>query len=217
VVLPLRDHRDELVLRARDLSILAEDGQGTSWDPIKVEGVVPADSTNAIEATGAGFEPIDPGAGDPQDDAGTSAEVVEASTKAADAAAGPDVPPMHSWNARASAPTVPGRDAYALRLVSGRTLYDGSRTVSETPVLARLIAEGPVLRVNPADTARLGLDPGARVRVSTARGSHDANVWPDDRVVAGTARYDFSADGGGPALLIDGAEPVTDVRLEKVT
>jgi NADH-quinone oxidoreductase subunit G len=217
VVLPLSEHRDELVLRARDLTILAEDGQGTSWDPIKVEGVVPADSTNAVEASGAGFEPLKPGAGDPQDDAGTAAEVIEAATKAADAATGPDVPALHSWNARPSTPTAPARDAYALRLVSGRTLYDGSRTVAETPVLARLIAEGPLMRVNPADAARLGVDPGGRVRVISERGSHDVNLWPDERVIAGTARYDFSADGGGPARLIDGGAPVTDVRLEKAT
>ena len=38
VVLPLREHLDEIVLRTRDLSILADDGPGTSWDPIKVEG-----------------------------------------------------------------------------------------------------------------------------------------------------------------------------------
>jgi anaerobic selenocysteine-containing dehydrogenase len=101
--------------------------------------------------------------------------------------------------------------------VSGRTLYDGSRTVCETPVLAKLVAEGPVVRINPVDSARLGVDAGARVRVHAARGSHDVTLWPDDRVIAGTARYDFSADGSGPALLIDGGELVTDVRLEKLT
>ena len=36
--LPLAAHRDEIVLRTRELSLLADDGSGTSWDPIKVEG-----------------------------------------------------------------------------------------------------------------------------------------------------------------------------------
>ena len=43
VVLPFREHVDEIVLRTRELSILSEDGQGTSWDPIKVEGEAAAD------------------------------------------------------------------------------------------------------------------------------------------------------------------------------
>jgi NADH-quinone oxidoreductase subunit G len=38
VVLPLAEHAEELVWRRRDLTILAEDGSGTSWDPIKIEG-----------------------------------------------------------------------------------------------------------------------------------------------------------------------------------
>ena len=38
VVLPLREHRDEIVLRAGGLSILADDGPGASWDPIQVDG-----------------------------------------------------------------------------------------------------------------------------------------------------------------------------------
>jgi NADH-quinone oxidoreductase subunit G len=213
-VLPLRDHRDELVVRARDLSILAEDGQGTSWDPIKVEGVVPADSTNAVEASGAGFEPLAPGAGDPQEDPAAAAQVLEAAVEAADASAAPDVPELHTWSAQSASSDVPGRDAYALRLVSGRTLYDGSRTVCETPVLAQLIAEGSVLRVNPADTTRLGVELGSRVRITSARGSQEIVVAPDERVTPGTARYDFSADGEGPARLIDAAAPVTDVRVE---
>jgi len=40
VVVPLRDHHDEVVLRTRALPILADDGSGASWDPIKVEGEV---------------------------------------------------------------------------------------------------------------------------------------------------------------------------------
>ena len=41
VVLPLREHLDEIVLRTRELTIMADDGPGTSWDPIKVEGEAP--------------------------------------------------------------------------------------------------------------------------------------------------------------------------------
>ena len=43
VVVPMAAHLDELVLRTGELSIMADDGSGTSWDPIKVEGVAPAE------------------------------------------------------------------------------------------------------------------------------------------------------------------------------
>ena len=51
VVLPLADHRDEVVLRTRALSILADDGSGTSWDPIKVEGEAATDMTERPDPT----------------------------------------------------------------------------------------------------------------------------------------------------------------------
>jgi NADH-quinone oxidoreductase subunit G len=217
VVLPLREHGDELVLRARDLSILADDGHGTSWDPIKVEGIVPADSTNAVEASGAGFEPIAPGAGDPQDDPETAARVLEAATQtAADAAAAPEVPGLHVWNAMPPNTDTPGRDAYALRLVAGRTLYDRSRVVVETPVLARLTPAAGVLRVNPNDAGRIGAEGGSEVRITSARGSQVVTLEPDATVPPGTARFDFTADGQGPALLIDAASPITDLRVESI-
>ncbi len=216
VVLPLREHRDELVLRARDLSIMADDGPGTSWDPIKVEGIVPADSTSAVEGSGAGFEPIAPGGGDPNDDPETAAWVVEAATQAADAAAAPDVPSLHVWDAMPPGTDTPGRDAYALRLVAGRTLYDRSRVVIETPVLARLTPAAGVLRVHPNDTGRIGAEQGSEVRITTGRGSQLVTLEPDASVPPGTARFDFTADGQGPALLIDAASPVTDLRVESI-
>ena len=62
----------------------------------------------------------------------------EDATRAADAAAAPDVPALHVWDAAPPSTEAPGRDAYALRLVAGRTLYDRSRVVVETPVLGGL-------------------------------------------------------------------------------
>jgi predicted molibdopterin-dependent oxidoreductase YjgC len=185
VVLPLREHRDELVLRARELSILADDGSGTSWDPIKVEGIVPADSTLA-EATSA----------------------AEAATSAL-------VPSLYVWDGAAPDAEPPGRDAYALRLVVGRQLYDHGRVVSETPVLDRLRRSG-VLRVNPHDAARIGVETGGRVKITSTRGQQIVTVRPDTRVPAGLARYDFTGDGAGPAALVDAGAPVTDIRLETV-
>jgi NADH-quinone oxidoreductase subunit G len=215
IVLPLREHRDEVVFRARDLSIKSEDGQGTSWDPIKVEGVVPADSTSAVEQSGAGFEPLRPGVGDPQDDPRAAATVLADAERAAEAAASPGVPPCHVWDETAPSTEAPGRDAYALRLVVGRRLYDESHVVCKTPVLATL-RRPPTLRVHPSDVARIGVESGGDVRVTSARGSQVVAITADPGVPSGLAYYEFTANGGGPAVLVDAGAAVTDLRVESV-
>jgi NADH-quinone oxidoreductase subunit G len=212
VVLPLGEHMDEVVLRTRELSILAEDGQGTSWDPIKVEGEVPAGSTNAVEAAGAGAEPLKPAA-DPELDAETAKDIVADAQEAVAAAA--DLPTLHTWSPAAANREVPGRDAYALRLVVGRTLYDKGRTVAETPALQRVAAVSH-LRVNPTELARIGVDSGSQVKATSARGSQVVTVEADASVPAGIACFAFTADGLGPSLLIDASQPVTDLRIESM-
>jgi NADH-quinone oxidoreductase subunit G len=189
-VLPLREHHDELVLRARDLSILADDGSGTSWDPIKVEGVIPAEAEE---------EPAE-------------AHVVDEAKEAARAA---DAPALHEWKATAPSVESPGRDAYALRLVASHTLYDEGRIVRETPVLSK-VRRARLLRVNPADLGRLGVESGGSVKVTSARGSQTLTALADENVPPGAAHVAFSADGEGVATLIDASAPVTDLRVESV-
>ncbi len=180
-VLPLREHRDELVVRStRDLSILADDGSGVSWDPIKVEG----------------------------DDA-QPAEVVEERAVPADA------PAVHTWPQATPSYEAPARDAYALRLVAPRALYDRGRITSETSLL-RELARPATMRLNPSDAARFGVETGDDVRVTCARGTFTVAVEPDPGVPAGVARYDFTADGEGPAAMIDAGSPVTDLRVESI-
>ena len=180
--LPLAAHLDEIVLRTRDLSILADDGSGTSWDPIKVEGEAP-------------------GRGAPTTDRGRAAHV--------------DAPALHEWDGRAPHPEAPARDAYALRLVVGRALYDDGRLVTETPLLQRLVRD-PELRVHPSDLARIGVDAGGQVKVTSTRGSQVVAVRSDAGVPAGIACMDFSADALGAALLVDAGQPVVDLRVESL-
>ncbi len=210
VVLPLAEHRDEIVLRTRELTINAEDGSGTSWDPIKVTGQVPADSTNAVSGSGAGFEPLKPVGGSDIDVEGASAIVADS----IDATTRP-MPAMHTWSPAAPSADPPARDAYALRLVASRALYDGGRTVRSTPVLARLRQEA-TLHMNPVDASRVGVEHTGEVKITSARGTQVVAAVADVRVPAGVARYDFSADGAGPAALIDISVPVTDLRVESV-
>jgi predicted molibdopterin-dependent oxidoreductase YjgC len=180
VVLPFSAHAAEIVLRTRDLTLLADDGAGVSWDPIKVEGETPA-------------EPV--------------AEV--------DVVAPDDAPALYEWDGHAAQPDPPRRDAYALRLVVGRALYDDGRLVSETPLLQRLVGE-PELRVHPSDLARIGVDSGGQVKVTSTRGSQVVAVRSDPGVPAGIACMDFSADALGAALLVDASQPVVDLRVESL-
>jgi NADH-quinone oxidoreductase subunit G len=213
VVLPLRDHLGELVVRTRELSILADDGSGTSWDPIKVEGVAPADSTNVAAATGTGSTTnLTPGAGDPGDDPAEAAEAVE-TAHAASGEPAANAPALYAWDGELPERNPPAPDAYALRLVVGRKLYDKGRIVSETPVFAPL---GPdrALRVNPHDLAALGVEAGTLVRITGVRGALEHPVVSDAAVPAGVAFMPFLADGTGAATLIDTGSLVTDVRVE---
>jgi len=109
----------------------------------------------------------------------------------------------------------PPVDAYSLRLVAARTLYDAGALVSRSPSLAAL-AEGPCLRVNPADLGRMGVTTGDRVRVSSSRTSLVLDVAADPHVLRGSAVLAFNARGEGAAELIDITQPVTDLRVETV-
>ncbi len=189
VVLPLSEHAEEIVLRTRGLSILADDGSGSSWDPIKVEGEALAD----VE----GLEEL-------------SAEAV------ADATPGPAGPAPWTWDGNVPEHEVPPRDAYALRLVVGRRLYDNGRMVSEAAALARVRRPFP-LQISPHDASTLGVEAGADVRVTSNRGTQVLSVAIDAGVPAGVARLDFSADGEGASALIDAHAVVTDLRVETIS
>jgi len=208
VVVPLTEHFEEVVLRTRDLSILAEDGSGVSWDPIKVEGVAAAEKVTD-DAQAAGGE----GAETPEGETDVIAETATAAAVSAQPVV--DAPELHVWDGTAAAPSAPPRDAYALRLVVGRALYDGGRMVSETPLLSRMVPETR-LRVNPSDLARIGVDSGGQVKVTSTRGSQVVAVEAATGVPAGVAMLAFSADGLGAALLIEAGQPVVDLRVESL-
>src|SRR5205807_4002664 len=111
------------------------------------------------------------------------------------------------------APAPPPVDAYSLRLVAGRRLYDAGTVVQHCPSLAHL-APGPQLRANPADLDRLGAATGDRVKVTASRGSLTLPVTADVGVPRGSVSLAFNQPGEGAADLIDVSQPVTDVRVE---
>ena len=120
-----------------------------------------------------------------------------------------------STPAPVEAPDLPAPDAYSLRLVSGRRLYDGGTLLAHSPSIAGL-AEPATVRINPADFDKLGIADGDEVRVTSARGSITLPARRDRAVPVGAAIVPFNQPGGGGGDLIDVRRPVTDVRLETV-
>ncbi|MFM7225578.1 MAG: NADH-quinone oxidoreductase subunit NuoG [Actinomycetota bacterium] len=200
VVLPLASRADEIVWRSGGLSLGTGEG-GESWEPIRVE-IAEADASDAAAEADASDAAAEADASD------AAADVAEAATET------PAPPALHEWSGVAANAPAPPRDAYALRLVTGRRCFDRGRALSATPALAALAAE-PVLRANPVDVTRIGSDQGS-VRVTSARGSLVVRIVADGRVPVGVARFDLPADGDGPSELIDVAAPVTDLRVETV-
>jgi anaerobic selenocysteine-containing dehydrogenase len=94
-------------------------------------------------------------------------------------------------------------------------MYDGGRIVTCTPALAPLRNE-PVLLVHPQDLARIGVDEGTSVRVTSSRATIELPVRTHPSVPAGVARLPFTADGRGAAELVDTAAMVTDLRVETI-
>lgn len=202
VVLPLAEHADELVLNRLSIPLTA-----ASWEPI-VPGQVDPDDATVDEPTAR----ADVSTGDSDDQV---AEAQDADAEVAPVDAGAERPGLHEWNGASTTPTRPGRDAYALRLVSSRTLYDGGVMTAATPAFAVLVPAAE-LRVNPHDHDRVGVADGTAVRVTSARGQLDLPIRSDRSVAAGTAVVAWNTPGHAASSLIDTSALVTDVRVESI-
>ena len=98
--------------------------------------------------------------------------------------------PAAAAGARASSapPTAdpPAVDAYSLRLVASRRLYDLGTDAQHSPGLAGLTRD-TVLRLHPHDFDRLGVAAGTVVTATSSKGSVSLPVEPTDRVGRGAA------------------------------
>jgi NADH-quinone oxidoreductase subunit G len=144
------------------------------------------------------------------DESSTGGAPSDASSTTAAAAADPPEPVR--WTPPAAPPDPPAIDAYSLRLVASRSLYDDGTLVQHSPSLSRL-APAPVLSVNPGDLDRLGVQSGGNVRVTSSRTTLELPVTADAAVPRGVARQ---ARAGRAADLVDASSSVTDVRVETV-
>jgi NADH-quinone oxidoreductase subunit G len=216
-VVPLADHRDELVLGPLRLHVTT-----ASWEPItpgvaSEETHLSSQGAGLVASTGTGASPtIEPGmaaTATPPDDPELEAVEQHVEEAVAETGAREEVrPERYRWSGPSAEITAPGRDAYALRLVTGRTLYDGGITVAASASLAPLVPER-VLLVHPQDRDRIGVEDGAEVRVTSSRASVTLPVRADAAILAGTAYLPFNLGGDGVAELVDASAPVTDLRV----
>ncbi|MFO7281563.1 MAG: molybdopterin-dependent oxidoreductase, partial [Thermoanaerobacterales bacterium] len=219
---------------AAEIERVAPAFAGLTWDvlsrPAGHDGVVvglPRVHTDGEEAAeaGEGDEARDEAAGDGEAGAeGATAQepVVERAETAAESAEGasPEKQPTGVLPPETGVPvpvwTViepPSPDAYSLRLVVARKLYDRGTLVRSSPSLAEL-AEPATLRLNPQDFERLGVAAGDDVRITSPRGNVTVPTVPDAGVPKGIALVHANLAGGRANVLIDGQSPVTDVRIE---
>jgi NADH-quinone oxidoreductase subunit G len=113
---------------------------------------------------------------------------------------------------------VPSHDAYSLRLVAARHLYDRGATVEASPSL-RALVETATVRANPYDLDRIGAPDGAEVTVRSSRTTVVLRCIADDAITKGTAAIGLNLDAPGvaervAARLIDPDAVVTEVRME---
>jgi NADH-quinone oxidoreductase subunit G len=192
-VAPVADHRDELVLGP--VSIPLTDAR---WEPIRP-------GLDAVELEDAKT-------------ANDEADALRADrlTSVAQSTGAPPAPALHRFTGGVTDTAPPARDAYALRLVTGRTLYDGGITVAASDSLSELVAD-PVLLISPQDRDRIGVEDGAEVRVTSARGSLTLAVRADAAIGTGTAYLPFNLPGSGVSDLVDLSTAVTDLRVESLS
>jgi predicted molibdopterin-dependent oxidoreductase YjgC len=105
-------------------------------------------------------------------------------------------------------------DAYSLRLVASRRLYDLGTDAQQSPGLAGLVHD-TVLRLHPHDFDRLGVDAGSVVTATSSKGSVSLPVERDDRVGRGAAAVVVNQTGATVGALIDAGAPVTEIRVVK--
>jgi formate dehydrogenase alpha subunit len=109
-------------------------------------------------------------------------------------------------------------DEYPMVLTTGRVLYHwhGAEMTRRAKGLMEIHGR-PLIEVNPEDADRLGLDGNKRVRVTSRRGSIEAEAWVTDRVPPGLVFANFHfPSASANALTIAALDPVAKIPEYKV-
>jgi NADH-quinone oxidoreductase subunit G len=107
---------------------------------------------------------------------------------------------------------VAGRDAYGLRLVASRSMYDTGVLIDHSPSLAGL-APGTRASLEPTDFARYGVTEGEVVDLIGPKGTVQVAVTADDGVAKGTVHLYVNQPNVDICEIVDAALPVTEVRV----
>ena len=123
-------------------------------------------------------------------------------------------PPVLAFNAPATADP-PAVDAYSLRLVASRRLYDLGTDAQHSPGLAGLTSD-TVLRLHPHDFDRLGVSAGGVVTATSSKGSVSL-ARAARRTASVGVRPSVTSASPAPRVgaLIDATAPVTEIRVVK--
>ena len=114
-------------------------------------------------------------------------------------------------------------DAYSLRLVVDRTIYDNGAAVRGAEALQALVPTA-ALRANAHDLTRIGVESGGAVRLTSARGSEVVAAKADASIPRGCVALHFGTlsttnpnDSANVAnWVVDVEQVVIEVRMESL-
>ena len=109
-------------------------------------------------------------------------------------------------------------DEYPMVLSTGRVLYHwhGGEMSRRSKGLLEIYPQ-PLIEINEDDAEKLGLDGNKRVRVSSRRGSIEAEAWVTDRVPPGMVYANFHfPEASVNELTIAALDPVSKIPEYKV-
>ena len=109
-------------------------------------------------------------------------------------------------------------DDYPMVLSTGRVLYHwhGGEMTRRAKGLMAVYGQ-PLIEVNPQDGERMGLDGGRRVRVTSRRGSIEAEAWLTDRVPPGMVFANFHfPEASANELTLAALDPVAKIPEYKI-
>jgi formate dehydrogenase alpha subunit len=109
-------------------------------------------------------------------------------------------------------------DDYPMVLSTGRVLYHwhGGEMTRRAKGLLEIYPEA-LIEINPEDAQNMGLDGHKRVRVSSRRGSIEAEAWITDRVPPGMVYANFHfPDASANELTIAALDPIAKIPEYKV-
>ena len=110
-------------------------------------------------------------------------------------------------------------DDYPLLLSTGRVLYHwhGGEMTRRAEGLMAVYGQA-LIEVNPDDAAKLGLNGSKRVRVTSRRGSIEAEAWVTDRVPPGMVYANFHfPEASANELTLAALDPVAKIPEYKIS